>query len=161
MRDERTERGRALTPTERALLPTPLARGVDFDRVRIISRPHSPLAALLRVTVVRGARIYWADAPDEARTLPERAHLAHELVHVWQYEHLGRSGLAILADRRYRYRLEPGAAFADFGPEQQAAIVEDQVRLAGGLPPRFAIRPGAPAELYARVIDGVALLRRA
>ena len=147
---------RALAKSERLLLPHRLANAVDFDAVRILRCAHNPYAAFFRITVVRGARIFWPSAPDEATTLSERAHLAHELTHVWQYQALGRSGIGILLDRRYRYELAPQRRFEDFGAEQQAAIVEDQVRLAGGAAPRWTSVAHSP-ERYAALIGGDAV----
>lgn len=143
---------RSLTPAERALLPPPLAAAVNLDAVRVIGRWHTPLAAMLKVTVVRGARIFWANAPDEATTLPQRAHLAHELVHVWQYRALKRSGVELLASRLYRYRLDPHRRFLSFGYEQQAAIVEDFVRLSAGAPARWSAAGSQDLQDYAAVI---------
>jgi hypothetical protein len=114
----------------------------------------------LNQSVVRGPRIFWAAAPTEARTAHERAHLAHELVHVWQYLHLGRTGLELLLHRRYRYRLEAGAPFSSYGYEQQAAIVEDSVRMASGLPVRWALSPAPPVR-YAEAIASCVLCRAA
>lgn len=151
---------RPLTDAEKALLPSPLADAVDLGRVRIIRRWHTPLAAALKVTIVRGARIFWANAPDEAATLLERAHLAHELTHVWQYLALRRTGPELLASRFYRYRLDPARVFLSYGYEQQAAIVEDYVRLKGGAAPRWAQAPRLPIDAYERIIAGAALASR-
>lgn len=105
----------------------------------------------MRISVVRGSRIFWPGAPDEATTLLERAHLAHELVHVWQYQALKRSGIELLLSRVYRYRLDPARAFRSYGYEQQAAIVEDYVRLCGGGKCRWTNDRAAHAD-YERVI---------
>ena len=129
---------RSLTDAERTLLPPPLAEAVDLEAVRIVSRWHTPVAALLKVTVVRGARIFWANAPAEATTLSQQAHLAHELVHVWQYRALKRTGVELLSSRNYRYRLDPARAFLSYGYEQQAAIVEDFVRVRAGALARWS-----------------------
>lgn len=144
---------RPLVASERLLLPPELAVGVDFDRVRVLRKAHNPYAGLLRITVVRGSRIFWPDAPAEACSLSERAHLAHELVHVWQYQACRAMGVAILLDRRYRYRLMPGKPFRAYGWEQQAAIVEDFVRVAGGAPPRWTEEPHPPARFAALLKD--------
>jgi hypothetical protein len=145
---------RALTEREHLLLPPPLAAGVDLSAVRIVPRAHNPYAALMRISVVRGARIFWPGAPAEAATTAERAHLAHELVHVWQYLALQRTGIELLFSRVYRYRLDPERPFRAYGFEQQAAIVEDYVRLKAGAGARWAVRP-APILAYERIIDGV------
>lgn len=142
-----------MSAAERLLLPPPLACAVDLDEVRIVRRWHTLLAAALKVTIVRGPRIFWANAPEEAKALGERAHLAHELVHVWQYRALKRSGVELLLSRFYRYRLDSSRAFLSYGYEQQAAIVEDFMRLKEGAGPRWALPPIAPLDHYARVID--------
>jgi hypothetical protein len=148
---------RGLSADEAAALPSALAGALDLDEVQIVSRFHNPYAAAHNITVVRGARIFWGGAPAAARSLDERAHLAHELVHVWQYRVLKRTGLALLAERIYRYRLSPGDRFADFGAEQQAAIVEDYVRRREGAPPRFARAPLTTLDQYERLIaEGLA-----
>ena len=144
---------RPLAASERDLLPAALARDVDFDRVRILRAAHNPYAALMRITVVRGSRIFWPEAPNEATTLGQRAHLAHELVHVWQYQALRKTGIELLLDRRYRYDLAPGKPFRAYGWEQQAAIVEDLVRIGGGAEPRWTRATHAPTR-YAALIAG-------
>ncbi len=136
-----------------ALLPSQLAGAVDINAVRITRRFHNPVAALLKVTIVRGARIFWSSAPVEVTTLSERAHLAHELTHVWQYRALRRTGLELLASRTYHYRLDPGRVFLSYGYEQQAAMVEDFVRIKDGAPPRWALPPAASLMDYERVIE--------
>jgi hypothetical protein len=140
---------RALSSSECSLLPPILASGVDFSRVRIVKGWHTPLAAMARVTIVRGRRIFWAHAPGEARTLAERAHLAHELTHVWQHMALKRTGPELLAERRYRYVLAPGKPFVGYGYEQQAAIVEDYVRIVAGAGPRWTRAPAPIADYRA------------
>ncbi|MGE0181042.1 MAG: hypothetical protein AB7F91_02185 [Parvularculaceae bacterium] len=148
---------RPLTLQEQTLAPPALAAAFDLDAVRILRRWHTPIAAALNMTVVRGVRIFWANAPQEALTLAERAHLAHELVHVWQYRALKRTGPELLASRIYRYALDPARAFLAYGYEQQAAIVEDFVRLRDGAPARWAVAPARPLADYERVIATAAL----
>lgn len=143
---------RPLTESERLLLPPALAGAIDLHEVRIVARWHTPVAALLKVTVVRGWRIFWKNAPAEARSVSERAHLAHELVHVWQYKALGRTGVVLLASRRYRYDLDPARMFISYGYEQQASIVEDYVRLTEGARPQRARGGSPPLDSYELVI---------
>ncbi len=150
---------RPLSSTEARLLPPPLAEAFDLGEVRIVTRFHTPIAAALKVTIVRGSRIFWANAPEEATSLAERAHLAHELVHVWQYRSLRRFGVELLASRVYRYRLESGRTFLSYGYEQQAAIVEDYVRIKDGASPRWAQAPVAKMPAYERVIASAAGVR--
>lgn len=150
---------RKLTAAERLLLPPSLAAAIDLDAVRIIARWHTPFAALLKVTVVRGDRIFWKGAPEEATSIAERAHLAHELVHVWQYRALKRTGIELLASRRYLYALDQRRPFHAYGYEQQASIVEDYVRLRDGVRPRRAGEPFPALADYERVIASAAGLR--
>lgn len=149
---------RALTEAEKQLLPPHLA--IDLGAVTILARWHTPIAALMKVTVVRGSRIFWAGAPAEATTPSQRGHLAHELVHVWQYQALRRTGIELLMSRVYGYALDPARHFLSYGYEQQASIVEDYVRLKSGARPRY-IRERAPSlGDYERVIASVAGVRR-
>ena len=151
---------RPLTPAERQLLPPPLASAIDLDAVRILARWHTLLAMMLKVTVVRGHRIFWWNAPAEATSVSERAHLAHELVHVWQYKALRRTGLEILASRRYAYELDRAKPFLAYGHEQQASIVKDYVRLKEGVRPRHAGEQVPLLADYERVIASAAGVRR-
>lgn len=142
---------RLLTERECCLLPLSLAAAVNLYTVRIINQAHNPYAARRRITVVRGSRIYWPGAPEEAQSLSDRAHLAHELVHVWQYQVLKRTGIELLLSRRYRYDLSEPRLFSAYGYEQQAAIVEDFVRVTNGAAPRWT--NFAPSlSVYDRVI---------
>lgn len=152
---------RNLTSNEKAILPAALGRSFDLDAVLVIGRWHTPLAAALKVTVVRGERIFWANAPHESRSLGELAHLAHELVHVWQYKVLRRTGVELLASRIYRYRLSPDRSFLSYGYEQQASIVEDWFRLRNGARPRAALQTPIDPDDYERVISTVSKLSAA
>ncbi len=151
---------RGLSPAEKRLLPPPLAAAIDLDAVRILARWHTPIAAMLKVTIVRGTRIFWKHAPAEATTLAERAHLAHELVHVWQYQALRRTGIELLSNRLYRYAIDPARVFTAYGYEQQASIVEDYVRLKDGARPRHGREHFPPLADYERVIASAAGVRR-
>ena len=69
----------------------------------------------------------------EAALFPEALIMAHELVHVWQWQHRARTGyrparaaLESLTNLDpYFYSPEDGSVFFSFGYEQQAALVED------------------------------------
>ena len=82
-------------------------------------------------------------------SLPLRALVVHELVHVWQH----RQGTNLLLRRyplsRYRYLpMKPGKPFARYGVEQQAEIVRHAYLLREG-----ARVPGAPPlDAYAAII---------
>lgn len=147
---------RPLSSKEKEILPLAIAEAIDLDAVRILNRWHSPLAAALKVTIVRGEKIFWAQAPEEALTLGELAHLAHELVHVWQYKALRRTGAELLSSRTYRYRLSPDRSFLSYGYEQQASIVEDWYRLKNGAEARSATQKPTELDHYDRVISTAA-----
>lgn len=128
---------RPLSDAEISALPGRMAEMIDLKKVSLINGRH-PVAWLARyilghrhVIVVRGSDIYWPRLPDDLSSKPELLGLlAHELTHVWQYQ----KGMNILKymfrERgRYKYKLLPDQAFTKYGFEQQAAMVEDWVRL--------------------------------
>ena len=67
--------------------------------------------------------------------LADAMFLAHELTHVWQWQHTARTGYSAFAaasehgdsDDPYRFELTPGKPFLSYGYEQQAALVEEGV----------------------------------
>ncbi len=142
---------RALSPREIAALPKGLIDAVPDDVVLVDA--HHPLSNLSRIVrgyaviLVRGKRIFWPGVPPDMSQDPcDLSVLAHELVHVWQYangmtlfSYIVRD--VILRLGRYAYRLKPGKAFSTYGYEQQAAMMEDWMRLHAGL----AVRHGAGA----------------
>ncbi len=139
---------RPLTPGEIAGLPPGLVAAVDMSAVRLV-RAHHPLSRLSKalrgyaVILVRGRQIFWPNLPDDmsgdraAMTL-----LGHELVHVWQYatgmnvaRYVWRDVIRNLG--RYAYRIKPGKAYTNYAYEQQAAMLEDWMRLEAGLSIRW------------------------
>ena len=135
---------RALTTEEMAALPPGLLTAVPVRDVVLIGAHHplSRLSQTLRgyaLIVVRGRRIFWPGLTADMSNDPGKLSvLAHELVHVWQYEtgmtlltYLWRDVIGRLG--RYAYRLKPGKVFTAYGYEQQAAMMEDWVRLRYGL----------------------------
>ena len=145
---------RALTAAEIGALPPGLLAVVPSDEVVLIAAHHplSLLSQTLRgyaLIVVRGRRIFWpglvADMSGDAGRLSV---LAHELVHVWQYETGMTLSKYVMRDvigrlGRYAYRLEPGKVFTAYGYEQQAAMMEDWVRMRHGLFAHYG-RPSDP-----------------
>lgn len=136
---------RPLTRAEREALPEALISALPVDDIRLIDAPHllCRLARLLgreALIVVRGRRIYWPHLPADLSQRPEQlALLAHELTHVWQYETGMTLWRYLWRERgRYRYRLVAGKPFRAYGYEQQAAMMEDWVRLRSGLAPRWS-----------------------
>ena len=135
---------RPLTAAEINALPTGLLDVVPFAEVRLVDGHHwvSYLARLVGrgpQIVVRGRRIFWPHLPaDMSGNAVAMSLLAHELVHVWQYETGMTLWHYILRERgQYHYKLD-GRAYVDYGYEQQAAMMEDWMRLHARLAPRYS-----------------------
>lgn len=137
---------RPLLAREIMALP-PLIRGLAGPYVRLLPRPH-PLSLVSKALgraefiIVRGGRIFWPDLKDDlSQDRGLIALLAHELIHVWQYQN-GMSAFTYLIRERGLYGYDPEYdQFNTMGYEQQAALVEDYVRLTYGLQTRHAIKP--------------------
>ncbi len=95
-----------------------------------------PAAFTLGDHVFFNPRYYLADAArgfPAALPLPASMVLAHELVHVWQWQNRAQSGYTILGTALesaarvdpYWWQTESTHPFMAFGFEQQAAIIED------------------------------------
>lgn len=141
--DVRVARGLGLSSPERQpdraprLLPvdSPPIEGVcDRDAPEPVVGPPPAFALWNRVHV---AETYYRPEmtphwPDAA-LFPEALILAHELVHVWQWQNRrdtgyspARAGLESWVTRDpYFYKPEADLRFSDFGYEQQASLVED------------------------------------
>ena len=134
---------RRLTPDEINALPAGLAVVLPLDSVRLVSGHHwvSWLARLIgrgAQIVVRGRKVFWPRLlPDVSAHPLAMSLLAHELVHVWQYENGLTLWRYILHERgQYHYQID-GRVYTDYGYEQQAAMVEDWMRLRAGLGARY------------------------
>jgi hypothetical protein len=148
MTDRLNPHARSLNSAESAALPASLLAAIRAESVVLINAPH-PLARLRlwlgggAVILVRGRRIFWPGLSEDLSEHPARiALLAHELTHVWQYQ----SGMTVWRylwreirhlPHLYAYDLIPHRRFIDYGYEQQAAMVEDWVRLRLGLSLRW------------------------
>lgn len=138
-------RSRRLSETEVTSIPLRLKPLTALD-VILINAAH-PLAKLAKffgfgtIIMVRVHRIFWPNLPHDLSQNPATlALLAHELVHVWQYKNGMTVWHYIWRERGiYGYRLLTNKPFLAYGYEQQAAMVEDYVRLHCGLNPRHAL----------------------
>ena len=147
----RSNDSRRLTTAEIAALPPGLVAAVDIASVELVRR-HSWVSHLAMLIgrgpqiVVRGRRIFWAGLREDVSADPVALSLlAHELVHIWQYAHGLTLWRYILRERGvYRYRPD-GRGFTAYGYEQQAAMVEDWVRMSFGLRPRWGEGVDKPA----------------
>ncbi len=136
---------RRLNAAETEALPSGLVRAVPIEHVWLKDREH-PVSGLRRllglepVIVVRGRQIFWPGLPADLSTTSQNLSLlAHELTHVWQYEN-GMTLLGYLWRERGRYAYDVGP-FDTLGYEQQAAMVEDWVRLRCGIDVRYSCSP--------------------
>lgn len=135
---------RSLTAAEIADLPAGLVEAIHLTGVRLIGTHHPVSIAAQWVgrsalIVVRGDWIFWPDLPaDMSGNARLMSLLAHELVHVWQYQS-GMTLWSYLCRERGQYYYElTDKPFTHYGYEQQAAMVEDWMRLRKGLGARYA-----------------------
>jgi hypothetical protein len=117
---------RALGQHEREIAASVYGESIDLDRVRIAS------SAIVNTPTTLGDTIRTAHGEIDNATL------VHELMHVWQYQTQGISyiscslagqaqGVVTHWDRNWAYEYEepgPSSRLANYGPEQQAMIVE-------------------------------------
>lgn len=121
---------RRLTRPEKELAHGVFGDSVDLERVRVA------VTSVLSAPTTLGNTIRSHDRDVELGTL------IHELTHVWQYQTSGLryiscalagqvQGAVAHGDRNWTYEFDPtrqGTTFADYGPEQQAYIVETAYR---------------------------------
>ncbi|GAC1377645.1 MAG: hypothetical protein NVS3B3_01620 [Aquirhabdus sp.] len=116
---------RALTEGERALAKSVFGDALKLDSIRICSSP----LILKGYAMSPNGSVYFnpKDLSDDFSklSLPTQSWLIHEFVHVWQMQQGIKVVRHALFDRRYRYILEEGKAFFQYGLEQQAKMVED------------------------------------
>ncbi|WP_116125266.1 hypothetical protein [Lewinella sp. IMCC34183] len=133
-----TPRLRLLTPREVNLLRTVYGESVPYARIRVDERA--------RVGTRRYGICYVSFHTVNAWGAMSDPLLVHEVMHVWQYVHLGALYIprALAAQRTaagYDYGgpegLRGGRDLYDFNLEQAAALVEDAFRAANGYPLRY------------------------
>lgn len=122
-------------PSEPLLVRSAPRKGFcDRTAPEAVSGPPPAWALYNRVHLV--PEIYHPDLAagwPEAARLPEALVLAHELVHVWQWQNRRRTGYhpvragleGFLRRDPYFYVPEDRSRFLDYGYEQQAALLED------------------------------------
>jgi hypothetical protein len=144
---------RRLTPGETELARSVFGEALKLDGVRLW---FHGLPVRFAVTLGPIITMPGAARPDLAAEGAEiRAWLIHELVHVWQMQtqplRAVVSWLGVLISGGYGpdlagYRYALPAAWRRLNLEQQAAVVEDRVRLSAGRPPRHGPANAAPAD---------------
>lgn len=121
--------GRQLTTRETDLARSIYRNSIDYSRVRIIET-----ALLEWRTIGNNIRV---PRNFSIRDASMAQIFIHEMTHVWQYQHTGTSYISVsLADQligwistgdrgaAYEYTIVQGRTFFEYGPEQQASIVE-------------------------------------
>lgn len=137
------KRARRLTPREKTLAQTIFGTSLPLDKIRVDERaligpPQQQICYVSFYTINS-----WGKMSD--------AVLVHELVHVWQYHHLGvvyipRALAAQFSTHGYDYggvaalqtAMLTGKSLVDFNYEQQASIIEDYFRIKNGLRPNWS-----------------------
>ena len=134
------EIARPLTANETRAARTVFGSAIDYRRVRI----HNIVAYFFQPTgtaITPDGEVYFGRSdylPDFGTRVGNMSWLVHELVHVWQWQ----KGMWVKSRRLIKGKYEYGdlskdrSNFADYGIEQQAAIVEDYFRITHGLKPR-------------------------
>ena len=120
---------RRLTPGEIELVQSVFGAAVNCEKVRIFRRKYFPFQPR-RTTMAPNGNVYFParsplyrdDFAEAGRYL--QGLFMHEMTHVWQHQR-GINVWRAVFDRRYRYRLQRGKAFAAYGLEQQCEIVRD------------------------------------
>lgn len=132
---------RALTPGEVALVRTVFGDAIDPAPVRLRRSRFFPLQPRSTVMAPMGHVHFHPEGPhwhdDFALVdLGMQGLFVHEMVHVWQAQMRGRWWLPLMRHPfcRYRYRFDPGKAFAAYGIEQQAELVRHAFVAANGAP---------------------------
>ena len=135
---------RTLTQAERELARSVFHDAIDLDRVRLYRRKWWPFQPR-SITMAPRGHIFFHPRGDlycdcfGQGSLGHQGHFVHELTHVWQHQ----QGINLFLRRhpfcRYKYELEPGRAFGDYGIEQQAEMARHAFLLRRGL-----TVPGAP-----------------
>ncbi len=116
---------RSLTPGERAIAQIVFADELALDEVRLCSSR----LILRKYAMSPNGSVYFH--PDDLvadfsfAPLASQGWLVHELTHVWQVQQGMHVVRLALFDRRYRYVLQAGKNFLNYGVEQQARMVED------------------------------------
>lgn len=141
MRDDNNSR--PLTEGEIALARSVFGDAIDYPLVRIVRRKWWPFQPR-SIAMAPSGNIHfhphsslWSDDFSK-EPLHRQGLFIHELTHVWQSQKRGRLYLPLMRHPfcRYRYQIQPGRRFEDYGLEQQAEIVR-HLFLAehGGRPP--------------------------
>lgn len=151
---------RGLTPDERELLFPIFRDSIPYHLIRIDERAHLGPRQYGFYYVSFHTINSWGPLPPPI--------LVHEVVHVWQYLHLGaayipRALAAQWSPEGYDYGgvtgLETAQSLLDFNYEQMASVIEDAFRLGHGYRTRY-LRGAADAATLTKFAPFVGALGR-
>lgn len=116
---------RSLTEGEQQLAKSVFASALDTTHIEIVAHHF----ILPKYAMSPNGSIYFnpQDYVDDfsQQDMISQSWLIHELAHVWQLQ----QGIAVVRraifDRRYRYAIELGKQFSQYGVEQQAQMIQD------------------------------------
>ena len=121
--------GRKLTAAEIEVLRPMFGSSVDYDKVRVKEKKEGLWGDLAKTDAfVVGNTIYFEDPSVMTTDL-----LAHEMVHIWQFQNGGSFGVEALYKTREGHGYDwqasvPAVPWVDLEPEQQAEFIQDLVR---------------------------------
>jgi hypothetical protein len=137
-----TGSSRPLTSGEIAIARSIFGDAIDYSQVKMIARKWWPLQPRAIAMAPMGNIHFHPQSPlwseDFSREPLHRQGLfIHELTHVWQSQKRGRFYLPLMRHPfcKYRYDIEPGRRFEDYGLEQQAEIVRHRFLAEHGATP--------------------------
>ncbi|MFB2538764.1 MULTISPECIES: type IV secretion protein Rhs [unclassified Acinetobacter] len=116
---------RKLTVGEKEMARQIFMDALDMENVEVVAHR----LVLKDYAMSPNGRIYFhpKDYVDDfsQQDLSTQSWLIHELAHIWQMQQGVKVVRKALLDRRYRYVLELGKGFAEYGVEQQAQMIQD------------------------------------
>ncbi len=159
---------RKLTANEIALAKTVFADTIDYDRVRIIYRPYSPMRLFTHTMTPDGNIYVYSDRTWKSDYAVQpgryyRGFIMHELMHAKQFQHgtnvhaLGAQNILNYAfnnDGLYSYSL--GRPFEQYGLEQQAQIVQDYIKYSDNAREDFRDIPDLAQSIWCKPLNNYA-----
>jgi LysM repeat protein len=129
---------RKLNPTEIADLQKIFGSSVDYSKVEIVEGNLGALGALSQGRAFTFGNTIYVPGALASHTPPGQAKLAHEMVHVWQYQSSGagyitssiwaRATQGEQAAYSWQKDVDSGKAWHELSSEQQGQLIEDAVK---------------------------------
>lgn len=165
-----TGQERHLTSGEIDLARPVFGDGIDYAKVRIANRQINKMApqnggCCFKNCINISGNIYLADYSKAAP--PQQSFFIHEITHIWQYQtnamalagkflkDVLRHGFNYMA-KAYDYELDATKTFNQYGPEQQASMVQDYFLLKNGYDTKHCqnkdLNLSDKSELYQKIL---------